>query len=216
MAESSAFTRNLWAMCEPHPASRFELIDRRLLRVSLEQAFAAETGKSPTQGAQEFRDRVDSMVEAVAAGGLPGEEWKRFLTRTDHPHDSVVITEASGSVTAEDPHHHMQVIARAMLLLRVATGACSVLLGSTGFGRDELEFWWSSLGEERGLWDPGDEPDAFTDLWADIEAATGELDEWEAANGDADVSQVRWRGECAYGISILGQCERIALWGLGL
>lgn len=214
--ESSAFMRNLWTMCEPYGASRFEPIDRHLLRTSVERAFNAETGKEPAEDAPGFSKRVDSMVKAVAPGGPSHERWKRFLTRRDDPDDSAVTAEASGDVTAEHPGHHVQVMARAMLLLRVATGACCLLLAAASFGRHELEFWWRSFGEERGLWGPGDEPDDFVDLWADIEAASAELGDWDVANAGSSVAQVNWRRECARGISVLGQCERIALWGLGL
>ena len=216
VSDSSSFMRSLWAVCEPSTPSRFESLDRHLLRLSLEQAFEAVTGKRARDDPSNFKDRVAVMLHAVAPSGLPVDEWIRFLTRNARPEDSILTTEARGTVTMRDPSHHIQVIARAALLLRVATGACALLLREAGFGHSELEFWWKSLGEEHGLWEPGNEPDELLDLWADVEIALDEMHEWEVSKSGADVSYAIWRREQAYAISVLGECERIALWGLGL
>jgi hypothetical protein len=79
-----------------------------------------------------------------------------------------------------------------------------------------LKFWWLPLGQERGLWDAGFEPDQMTDLWADVDTAVEEVKSWEGANAAQKPSLERWRRELPYQISVLGGFERVALWGLGL
>jgi hypothetical protein len=214
--DSSRFMRSLWTICEPSTPSRFELLDRHLLRLSLEEAFEAVTGKKAKDDPFEFGRRIEAMLAAVAPSGLPMSEWRRFLTRNVQPDDPTLTIEASGTVTPRNPRHHIQVLARAALLLRMATGACGLLLREVGFGCSELEFWWKSIGEERGLWEPGNEPDQLPDLWADVEVALDGILQWEMSNSEADVSYARWRRERPYAICVLGECERIALWGLGL
>lgn len=216
VSESSRFMCRLWTIHEPSTPSRFEFIDRHLLRLSLERAFEAVMGKRVEDDPSEFRNRVAAMLYAVAPSGLSVDEWERFLTRDVQPADSILTTEARGTVATRDPGHHVQVVARAALLLRVATGACALLLREAGFGRSELEFWWKNLGEERGLWEPGNEPDELLDLWADVEIALDEMHEWEVSKSGANVSYAIWQREQSYAISVLGECERIALWGLGL
>jgi hypothetical protein len=214
--DSSSFMHSLWVVCEPSAPSRFELLDRHLLRLSLEQAFEAVTGKKAKDDPSDFGSRVATMLYRVAPSGLPTDEWRRFLARDVQAEDSVLTTEARGTVAVRDPRHHIQVMARAALLLRVATGACALLLREAGFGRSELEFWWKNLGEERGLWEPGDEPDELLNLWADVDMALGDMHQWEISNSGTNASYARWHREQLYAISVLGECERIVLWGLGL
>ena len=78
-----------------------------------------------------------------------------------------------------------------------------------------MKFWWKPFGEDRGLWKPKNEPDNLKDLWADIEMAVNEIQEWEN-NNKTNASYSHWQRDCSLAISILGSCERIALWGLDL
>lgn len=109
----------------------------------------------------------------------------------------------------------MQLISRAVVLLRIATGACSQLLGSARLSKPDLQFWWEQLVEVRGLWNQATRPSDITDLWADAADAMSQLDDWGQRNG-AGATYARWRSDCAREISTLGTCERIGLWGLGL
>lgn len=137
---SSTFASSMWMMCEPYESSRFEVLDRYLLRLSLEEAFKATTGRDPSDDIAEFKRRVDRMLRQLNPGLLPMEEWRRFLAREAEPTDPLVIREARGKQTIEHPRHHIQVIARAALLLRVAAGACSRLVQAVPWDRDQLEF----------------------------------------------------------------------------
>lgn len=216
VAERSSFMRDFWRVHEPSPASRFELLDRHLLRLTLEQGFRASTGSEPRNDRSRFRQGVVAMLDVVAPSGMPLKQWRRFLMRDEEPDDSPVISEARGTLGPHDARHHVQVIGRAALLLRVATGACALLIRAAGLDRAELEFWCNCLGHERGLWDEGQEPDQLLDLWADIQAALDEVYDWEVDVGGNSGSFMGWRRDCAHGISVLAQCERIGLWGLGL
>ena len=68
------------------------------------------------------------------------------------------------------------VLSRATLLLRIANAVCAQKLGQANVMKDDLRFWWDSLGQDCGYWTPGDEPDTFKDLWADVSEAIGEID----------------------------------------
>lgn len=172
--DSASFIQGLWNLHEPFPFSRFEFLDRHLLRISLELVSRSITGG--------FNAGVEAAIRTISPVSLPQAEWKRFLTRATEPSTPELIKEAGNNVPVTDPRHHVQVIARATLLLRVATGACAQLLESSSIGRKELEFWWKSLGEDRGLWEPGDEPDDLTELWPDVEEELDNAAEWKTAN----------------------------------
>ncbi len=209
--ECSSFVRRLWQVCEPSQPARFEALDRYLLRRTLRQAYDALPHRIS------YEDRVASMLNSIfPAGGALTDAWSRFLTGLTDPDDPALISEASRRARRSDSRHHLQVLSRATLLLRVATGVCMRLLRSVPIGRTELEFWWKSLGEQHALWRPGGEPEDLTELWEDVNASVEDLRDWEDRNTGRNTSYTSWREELPRQISILGECERVALWGLGL
>ena len=112
------------------------------------------------------------------------------------------------------PRHHLKVIARAALLLRLATGASANLLAHGKASSDVLRFWWEALGRDSGLWRSAGPPDDLTDLWVDVEEALTVNREWVAETSDSSVGS--WIASRAAALQTLGSCERIGLWGLGL
>jgi len=214
---SSSFLRDLWTMCEPSAPSRFTALDRHLLRLCLGQAYEAITGRKTHADSSRFAIRIDKMLDNIVPGGLSTKsEWSHFLTRTVERDDSMTIREASGKLPIGDPKHHVQVLSRAALLLRIATGSCSQLIRQAGFTRSDLEFWWKPLGEALGLWGSGEEPSELTDLWADVQTALQETEAWESANRGGTTSFAKLRRQLPTPLLILAGCERIALWGLGV
>lgn len=99
-------------------------------------------------------------------------------------------------------------------LLRIATGSAHDVLKQAGFGASDLSFWWTKLGETRGLWSPGSPPSALSDLWADIEVSLNEIDATEASDATAFDSV----NDLAFGmdgrLNVLSSHERVGLWGL--
>ena len=63
------------------------------------------------------------------------------------------------------------VLARATLLLRIANAVCALKFDQANIGKNDVRFWWDRYGQDCGYWDPGDEPDAFSDLWTDVSDA---------------------------------------------
>ena len=212
--ESSNFLCELWTLHEPSK-SRFENLDRYLLRRILEETYRVRRGRLPKSDPKGFEADVESMIEHMNPGGQTAEEWLQFFARKADSQDPSLISMAMNTRTPGSSHSHMQVISRAVVMLRVATGAWSNLLGNAKLGKTELEFWWESLAQDLGLWGDTTRPDNITDLWADVASAITQLSGWAESN-KATANYANWQTECASGISVLGSCERIGLWGLGL
>lgn len=212
----SRYLQSLWALCQPQGDSSFEVLDRHLLRLTLEPLYQTTSEQDARASGQAYETRVQAMLSFVGLDGPTRGKWEDFLTWRSEPTLPQPFDEASGTLQVTDPRHHLQVISRAALLLRVATGACNRLVRDTGSDREELAFWWRPLGESMGLWEPTFEPQLMTDLWADVEQALDDMSVWQAANGAKQPSFASWWRDRAYSISVLGSCERIALWGLGL
>lgn len=210
------FLHSLWTLCEPEGRSRFPHLDRELLRLSLDITFKG-IGVRPGKSAQaDFEERIDDMLKGMAVDASAARNWKGLLRWSQTTPLPLLIKEANKPSTRGGPIQPTSIIARATLLLRVATGLCQDLLRNAGFGRASLRFWWNPLGEDFGLWSPGNEPDPLMDLYSDIEDALRDAGHWAGANAGVPPSMEAWRREQSSTISTLGSCERIALWGLGL
>jgi hypothetical protein len=214
--EVSEFLRNFWQLLEPLPASPFEVLDRHLLRVTLEEVYAAIIGRSAANDRAGFAVAVDRMLNGMSPSGLSAHEWKQFLTRSTAPSTPQLLGQAAGREKSGSPIHHMQVMSRAGLLLRVATGACGQLIRTAPFAGPDLQFWWSRVGDDLGIWNPITIPTQLADLWADIESALEELQNWESENPSLAGSIVDWWFRLSNPISLLGTTERVGLWGLGI
>lgn len=208
----------LWELCEPGPVSPFPVLDRHLLRLSLELAFrnSHAHGRTRAQARAMFARQARMMLRGVTPGELNSDQWDRFLNYADLTTTPQVLVDAAGTLGPDDPHHSRQVLARALLLLRVATGANQELVEALPlFNRKELQFWWSRMGEERGLWSAANPPTMFSDLWTDVADATSELDAWMKGPPTDSSRRVMWRDK-APAAALLCSSERVALWGLAI
>lgn len=214
--ESVDFICAAWSLCEPSANTPFNSLDRHLLRLALEETFHGVRGTTAAGNAAQFKTDVTQMLSQVLSDSGAQDQWLKFLTRDSEPDDPVIISEARQTDPISAPRQHLQMISRAALLLRVATAANSRLMQDAHVSSADVKFWWSAIGEERGLWVRGQQPANLVDLWADVEVAVQDLTEWKTKTALVNREFVRWRQECSYDISVLGGCERIALWGLGL
>ena len=124
------------------------------------------------------------------------------------------MIEAAASIGPHtDAASSLPVLARATLLLRVASAACSRALRLAGVTREDLRFWWQAYGEDSGLWPPGDEPDEFADLQQDV-VETVKAAETAARQDGFCVAALC--GEYAQTAATMGQFQRACLWSLGL
>ncbi len=205
-----------WLALEPRPGSAFESLDREIIRATLPEVFHASVwprleAAGHHDEAAAFSDHVGRVTYEVSPSGMPREEWCRFLTT---PRACEVLTEARKTDAVGTPSQHRQVMARATLLLRFATGACQALARDAGCTWADFRFWWGRLGFERAIWDDGCEPADMCDLWADVSVAIEDLTDWDAGLGEAAPSPARLHRDQAPALCALVQMERAMLWGL--
>jgi len=218
LSQSLGFMRDLWQAHEPSALNPFKELDRHLLRRSLSDAFKAvhHAHYSPRKVPKEYARLIDPMLHAMlpTAGDYTDAQWKDFVCYKLHPEENRIITYAESNHQVSSSSQHLQMISRAILLLRLATGATRENFdGIAEIDRESLSFWWAPIGEERGIWDTGNAPNDFKDLWQDIQESLDQIDFWEAAGGR---SKKNLFNDAAVGVKSLSSCERIGLWGLGL
>lgn len=207
------FVSEIWASFEPSAISRFDMIDRHILRIALESVFTGQTGKKPTEDQIRFRKLVERVVDAQNLTDEAKPTWIKFLCRKTDPEDLSILKLSKLSPEAQD-NGHTATIARAALLLRVASGSTSKLFKSAGFTTDSISFWWDNMGRARGLWDGTKASKDLLDLWADILPLLQDIDQFQKKYPIVDQTFYRVGNELSHVLVGLGGCERIAVWGL--
>jgi hypothetical protein len=206
---------SLWDVCSPEGIGGFPAMDRHLLRHVVEILFTSANGATRRQAPKKYLRDVGIMMHGVAPLDRRSDWWLDFLTFQSNAEVSTVIREAEGTAKPTNPDHSKQVLARATLLLRVATGSVSNLLAdSISPSGLELEFWWSSDSIRRRLWETDQPPQAFADLWTDVEEAMTDLLSWRQATAPTTHMHL-WHSRAKEAAS-LTTTERVALWGLRL
>ena len=208
-----AFLRDLWLAFEP-TGSTFAQLDLHLLRKSLESVFEGIHDSPPRKMQQRWEIAVGDVLQANSEEGALREALRTFLLRTDGSRDIPLLSHAARAGAPSQQDHHLRVISRAALLLRVASGCCARLLFKAGISGADISFWWELLGDDRGLWVPGKPPVPLTALWADVEAALDDIDEITAADTSVIASFQQFLDACAGQVVVLSSCERIGLWSL--
>ena len=120
-SQSAEFLSGTVRALEPSGAgSGFELLDRYLLRRTIERAYKAGTGASHRRRPARYREAIDTMLDATAPSTEMRSATRKFLLREATQGEPVVVAEAAKSDATSHPRHHLQVLGRASLLLRLA------------------------------------------------------------------------------------------------
>ena len=213
-AEDYQAVSNIWQPLEPTLEARFAELDKHLLRIVLSRGYFGVSGARTTSavGRTGLSHEVQTILSKIGMSESVQSEWHDFLynINTESP---AVIEMAKGTAKVGKTLHVVEVMCRATMLLRLATGASAILLSDAGIGREKLEFWIQAIGIERGLWQPGASPGDLVDLWADVESALEQID--DSMKGTKAGIQELWARKSRT-LAVLGECERVGLWGLGL
>ena len=189
----------------------FPTLDMYLFRRIIERAFEAGQGRSPGQEPDLFHTAVDTMISKFLAPSLRQSSIQQFLTREARPEDPRVLAESESREDHSHKNYHLQVISRASLLLRVATGAVREVYHSADLNLDSVRFWWQKAGTTLGLWHSPPPTIDTSELWQDVAAALDEIVTYEL---NADTSRRSIVTTYAHPLLDATSMTRFALMGL--
>ncbi len=213
--DNTSYIIDFWNIFNPEEITCFNRIDKYLLRKSLKkinQQFPLPKGSSKHFT---FRDRTEIMTKSIYSNQMTINNWVTFFDGTGYPEPSLLI-EAEKRHNFYHATHHLEVISRAALLLRIATGSCSQLIKKAMYTSSDLMFWWNYVGSNRGIWNKQSQPShdamGMLSLWNDIEHSMINLENWESVTKNPSLASLS--SSKAKDVNILESCERIGLWGL--
>ncbi|MDD0838399.1 hypothetical protein PSQ40_07430 [Curvibacter sp. HBC61] len=210
MNESTAWVSALWDALRPTPGADFMEIDKYIIRVALRKI--AKMQLEASLGLGNFTDlnvenelslAYDRIISAEPTIGNISRDFIVDAVAPDHP----LLTYASDPNPA--PSTPRPALARATLLLRIATGMTKNLLHDAGKDT-ELEFWLNDLANKQGLVSGADGvPNPRSDYYEDCAIAVQDMNNViERGNaGLADlINNVRIKPH------LLAQAERVVQW----
>lgn len=204
------FIVDLWNNIDGNPEP-FAVLDRHMLRLSTEQAYEGTTDQKPMHDAADFEHVVDSQIAAIGLSTPSETKMRGFLLRQSSPSDSKLIELARRPVDVSSASHHLESIARAAVLCRIATGASQRLISAAGGSIDTLGFWWRPLLNERGIGAASQFSDV-PDMVENIREANVDLDDW--SQNTHSVSYVDLKEVCGHQFSTVDSAELAGLLGL--
>lgn len=210
---AAEFAIDAWALLEPAgPSDPFSVLDLQLLRRGLEAVFRSVGGTVSAAARSPWATAIGAAIEdAVGDPQPPG--LRDFLLRRESAtrDDSPLFAHADARRAFGDPLHHLGVLSRALLLLRISSGCIERMCSTAGVSADDLSFWMEGLSEDRGLWPARPLPDPLTGLYDDVEPGVQDIKRLLAGSPRVNsYHDLRTRGQTA--LLALGGCERVALW----
>ncbi len=197
----TAFLRAEWELLRP-TAGRFDDLDQFLIRRALHAAFP---GASNVIARDQLIDRASNRIfndPAVV------QKWIAFL-KEPLTNDPDIFHYAVGTDDIYQSTTHFQILARATLLLRIATGYAKEILSDAAITRSGARVWLSSEVEALGFGDPTSMNDP-SDLWNDVGE---ELQEF-SVRSQQSTSRMDWFERTGGMLLRLVGTERVALWGI--
>lgn len=208
--------RELWLTSEPGGAS-FELLDRYLVRSTLEGIYNTKFKDPLHTPAQSKADLREKMLDACLAIGLDSDDIVDFFIRDTCEEDLLVMKLARSRSAVQAPLQYQEVMSRTYLLLRLATASVSSLLRQASLSTDDLAFWWVKTSEASGLWDSAlglTTAEEVKDLWADTSLSLDEFSECIINNPASADSWFFFNTNISKDLENLSRMEKVALWGI--
>ena len=198
---------DLWRCCEPTRPGAFHQLDWLLLRHSLTVVFGNGNGGDPS-----YSERVEEIDRHL---GLSADDHAALVQRLS-PTDigSTILTSARVVTPVTESNYSTQVMARATLMLRLATGCVRTVFDTTQDEVNQFLSRWSVKSSVSRRARPSTGARA-ADSWTDVSESLDRVTQWVSEDAAPRSYFEFWRERSA-DAAVLSSTERIFLWGLGL
>ena len=198
---------DLWRCCEPSRPGAFHQLDWLLLRHSLRIVFGNGNGGGPS-----YSERIEEIGQRLDLSADDEDALRRRLSSTDT--GSTLLSSASAATPVTGSNYSSQVLARAALMLRLATGCVRTVFDTSQGEVHRFLSRWSAESSVSRRARPSAGASA-ADSWTDVSEALDRVAEWVSEDAAPKSYFEFWRDRSA-DAAVLSSTERIFLWGLGL
>lgn len=200
----ATFVSGLWDLYEPSGGNNFDFLDRHLIRRILQSQhdlFEDLEGRYNEGAIASKYDQLPDQLRSIAS--------LEFLC-TPAADDQPLLLSLAEART--DPASPVEMIARSLMLLRVATGFTNSNLIDSGLAMagGSLRPWLDEVAVARGFWNGPEAVDQLSDLWTDVEDDLREFRSVSVLPGHA----ADWTPKAAKQYPSVTEAERIGLWSL--
>jgi len=165
----------IWRLVEPGAAGSFPELDLILLRQTVESLHKGVHG-ARSMGRPAYAAELTRMIVGAAAGSMEDALLRRLDPATREADPAIIAAALRPTPNASDPTSVLAgMIGRALILLRLATGAVLQLRDRAGVAGPQLEFWAEEMGVSHGFWEPGSRPVSLDEMWIDVEVAVDDI-----------------------------------------
>lgn len=194
---------DMWSYLEPTKNGGMA-IDQFLLKKGLADYYKGIGGTGTTLTQKNVKDGLGELPLTLVERGI----LETFLLNSD---ECRLLVEADKKSTATDHEGlEVQMLCRAALLLRVASGVTTKMIEGAHYSQEDLSFWWESLSLDRGLIDVGS-TDPFIEMWEEVSQALDSL-----KSSDTSLSMSDWQNKCSNDLRILSNGERVGFASLNI
>ena len=192
-----------WEAFEPSKMGSADVLDKHLLREALSFAYRIQSLGRPPSG-----PRFAAYLGRLSPDA--SEILQQFLRRETDPQRHFLLNKSADRT--KTPTSALPTIARALLLLRVASAATARVFSDAGISTDDISFWWSQRIVDLGLSEDPAHGYDLTELWPEVGASIDAIETWRSEAPDPSS-----RDACiALGAQVpISQFQRTALWLLG-
>jgi len=200
---------SIWVALQPVPGATFMELDKQLIQVALEKAARDSLilkGQTPCDGSV-IAELKNAYARIISSAPTFQSVPENFIARANVQH-SILTHARNASPTPDTPQ---PVIARATLLLRIATGVTQNLLKDAGQS-NSLDFWLDELAERQGIVvDRSSIPPDRREFHSDCATAAEDLDN-RFSNGSKNLASLFSHPDVKP--HLFSQLERVGQWSL--
>lgn len=217
-AKALRFVTDFWKLMEPSASTRFPALDQYLIRNAFEASFRLTAQTTRVEDPAKYRQLLDNLLQRLNFSPEQAAKWRIFMMREGSTsRDPLLLSFAARDAVSGGRIGHLPVVARAALMLRLASGYAAAGLQAGNIVSTDVSNWSNASAHLWGLVSSSVSISDFTELWADIAEHLENADKVEVrlAMSGADQYELLATPESSY-FAALTSTERIALWGIGL
>ncbi len=203
-----------WNLCEPKSYYGLPKIDEMIISEFFYIFFEQITGPI-IQNINEFKEKLGKSFDMIGIAEERKRHWLDIISNGQNINKVRKIFNFIKIKERTDNNFIIGMLYRALFLLRISIIYCEELVKDSRITKNDLEFWWSQIGYNYGLWNDHNSIEHFSDLWEDV------LEELEKLNGllsesSDDIQQYDIYNNLQISIAKLSSFERVHLWSIGL